>query len=175
MFCFSATPGLFHAFLVERCSSFMEKSKQISTVVHAHGHLVVLLYFPREDFVAAQSLNCVRLFATLWTLACQTPLSLEFSRKNARMGCPFLLQGTFPTQGFNPHLLHCRWILYCWGTREAHREDWSGPFLPAAAWWALSCLCLSAVLWALAPVDGPDSHVYVWGAVSGWLVLCHVD
>ena len=23
-----------------------------------------------------------------------------------------LLQGIFPTQGLNPHLLHCRWILY---------------------------------------------------------------
>ena len=28
------------------------------------------------------------------------------------MGCYFLLQGIFPTQGSNPHLLHCRQILY---------------------------------------------------------------
>ena len=31
------------------------------------------------------------------------------------MGCHFLLQATFPTQGLNPRLLcllHCRWILY---------------------------------------------------------------
>ena len=28
------------------------------------------------------------------------------------MGCPALLQGVFPTQGSNLHLLHCRWILY---------------------------------------------------------------
>ena len=27
------------------------------------------------------------------------------------MGCHFLLQGIFPTQGSNPGLLHCRWIL----------------------------------------------------------------
>ena len=30
------------------------------------------------------------------------------------MGCHFLLQGIFPTQGLNPflqHFLHCRWIL----------------------------------------------------------------
>ena len=35
--------------------------------------------------------------------------------KNAGVGCQFLLQGIFPTQGSNPnllHLLHCRWILY---------------------------------------------------------------
>ena len=32
--------------------------------------------------------------------------------KNTRMGCHALLQGIFPTQGSNPGLLHCRWILY---------------------------------------------------------------
>ena len=34
--------------------------------------------------------------------------------KNTRMGCHFLLQGTFSTQGLNPHLLHHRWMLYQW-------------------------------------------------------------
>ena len=33
--------------------------------------------------------------------------------KNTRVGCHFLLQGIFPTQGLNPGLLHCRQILYC--------------------------------------------------------------
>ena len=31
---------------------------------------------------------------------------------NIGVGCPFLLQGIFPTQGSNPGVLHCRWILY---------------------------------------------------------------
>ena len=38
--------------------------------------------------------------------------------KNTGMGCHFLLQGIFPTQGLNLCLLHCRWIFYClshWG------------------------------------------------------------
>ena len=38
--------------------------------------------------------------------------SWDFSGKNTRVGCHFLLQGIFPTQGSNPHLLHCRRILY---------------------------------------------------------------
>ena len=33
--------------------------------------------------------------------------------KNTGVGGHFLLQGIFLTQGSNPHLLHCRWILYC--------------------------------------------------------------
>ena len=32
--------------------------------------------------------------------------------KNTRVGCHALLQGIFPTQGSNPGLPHCRWILY---------------------------------------------------------------
>ena len=34
-------------------------------------------------------------------------------RKSTGVGCHALLQGIFPTQGSNPGLLHCRWILYC--------------------------------------------------------------
>ena len=32
--------------------------------------------------------------------------------KNTGVGCHAFLQGMFPTQGSNPGLLHCRWILY---------------------------------------------------------------
>ena len=32
--------------------------------------------------------------------------------KNTAVGCHFLLQGIFLTQGSNPGLLHCRQILY---------------------------------------------------------------
>ena len=43
-----------------------------------------------------------------WTVACQTVLSMGFSR----VGCHHLLQGIFPTQGANPGLPHCRQTLY---------------------------------------------------------------
>ena len=32
--------------------------------------------------------------------------------QNSGFGSLSLLQGIFPTQGSNPGLLHCRWILY---------------------------------------------------------------
>ena len=32
--------------------------------------------------------------------------------KNTGVGCHFLLQGIFPTQGSNPGLLHCKQMLY---------------------------------------------------------------
>ena len=42
-----------------------------------------------------------------WTVACQAPLSMEFSRKEYWSGLPF------PSPGeLNLGLLHCRQILY---------------------------------------------------------------
>ena len=66
----------------------------------------------------AQLLSGVRLFATLWTVACQAPLSVEFSRQNTGVGCCFLLQGIFLTQRLNPHLLNWQadsLLLSYWG------------------------------------------------------------
>ena len=50
--------------------------------------------------------------------------------KNTGVGCHSLLQGIFPTQGSNPGLPHCRWILYCLSTRKA-QEYWSGWPIPS--------------------------------------------
>ena len=62
-------------------------------------------------------LSHVRLFATLWTAACQVPLSMGVSQARIlERVCHFLLQGIFLTQGLNLGLLcllHCRQILYC--------------------------------------------------------------
>ena len=44
-------------------------------------------------------------FATLWTVACQAPLSMEFSRQKYWEGCHALLQGIFLTQELNLSLL----------------------------------------------------------------------
>ena len=57
-------------------------------------------------------LSHVRFFATPWTVTHQASLPMGVSRQEYRVGCHALLQGTFPTQGSNPGLLHNRWILY---------------------------------------------------------------
>ena len=40
---------------------------------------------------------------------CSLPGSSDFPGKNTGVGCHFLLQGIFPTQGSNPYLLHWQW------------------------------------------------------------------
>ena len=60
----------------------------------------------------------VQLFVTLWTVAHRAPL-WDSPLKNTGVGCHAVLQGIFPTQGSNPHVLQlllCRQILYPWAT-----------------------------------------------------------
>ena len=47
-----------------------------------------------------------------WTVACQAPLSVGFSRQEYCSGLPFPSPGDLPHQGSNPGLPHCRQILY---------------------------------------------------------------
>ena len=50
----------------------------------------------------------------------------NFPGENTGVGCHFLLQGIFLTQGLNPHLLcllHCRWILYWMSHRGSPTRD----------------------------------------------------
>ena len=59
--------------------------------------------------------SCLTLQCHGLYVAHQTLLSVGFPGKTIGVGCHFLLQGIFPTQGLNPcllHLLHCRRSLY---------------------------------------------------------------
>ena len=50
-------------------------------------------------------------------VAYQAPLSMDSPGKNTGVDSYFLLQGSFPTQGSNPGLPHCRQTLNLWATR----------------------------------------------------------
>ena len=67
------------------------------------------------------SLSRVRLFATPWTVACTRLLRpQDFLGKSTGVGCHFLLQGIFLTQGSNPSLPHCRQTLYRLSHQGSH-------------------------------------------------------
>ena len=69
------------------------------------------LVIPGEPKRKCQPFNLVYLFATLWTIVCQTPLSMRFSRQWYQSHS--ILEGTFPTQELNLSLPHWGRILYC--------------------------------------------------------------
>ena len=67
--------------------------------------------------------SCVRLCGT--PMDCSSPGSSVYGAspgKNTRVGCYAFPQGIFPTQGSNPDLPHCRWILYQLCTWSAYHS-----------------------------------------------------
>ena len=84
-----------------------------NTGVGCHLDSIVLynfLKFHVHDFMQSHdgglvAKSCLAL-ATPWTIACQAPLSMGFSRLEYWSGCHFLLQRIFPNQGSNLCLLH---------------------------------------------------------------------
>ena len=67
-------------------------------------------------FVCVQLLQSFRLSAILWTVACQTPLSMERSQQEYWSELPFPPSGDLPDPGINPHFLHWRQIFTHWAT-----------------------------------------------------------
>ena len=53
-------------------------------------------------------ISCVQFFVTLWTVACQAPLFVEFSRQVYWNGLPFSPPGDLSNPGFK----HCKQIIF---------------------------------------------------------------
>ena len=90
----------------------------ISRLVYVHTHIVCI--YSACMFTHSVMSNSLPLRGPQPTrLLCPW----DFPDKHTGVVCHFLFQGIFLTQGSNLcllHLLHCRWILYCWVTWEAH-------------------------------------------------------
>ena len=58
--------------------------------------------FHASSVQSVQSLSCVRLFTTPWTVAFQAPMSMGFSRQEHWSGLPCLPPGHLPNPGIEP-------------------------------------------------------------------------
>ena len=103
----------------------------------------------RSESEVAQS--CLTL-ATLWTVAHHAPPgnSWEFPGKGTGVGCHFLLQRIFPTQGSNPGLSHCRQTLYHLSHQGSPGTDYG-----RAIFSSLACQLASCCIW---PISGTDAE-----------------
>ena len=82
-------------------------------------------WFQKQQLCMEENLDrnhksCLSPHSILW-LFCPW----DFLGKNTEMGCHFLLQWIFLTQGLNPRLLLGRDILYHWATWEAVSLEWA--------------------------------------------------
>ena len=75
----------------------------------------------KASVAVLQSLGCVWPFGTMWTIACQAPLSMVFPRQEYHRVLPFSSPGDLPLpQGPNPYLLH--WQIDSFPSRHQERH-----------------------------------------------------
>ena len=65
-------------------------------------NFILFLWLSTIHIYMCQSFSCIQLFATLWTVAHQASLSLEFSRQEYRSGLPFSSPEDLPNAGTEP-------------------------------------------------------------------------
>ena len=97
---------------IVRCSLSLSLSLPFLLSEVDNGIIVRKLALPKcvcIYILALVAKLCLTL-ATPQTITHQAPLSMRFPRQDTGVGCQFLLQGIFLTQGLNPHLLQCRWF-----------------------------------------------------------------
>ena len=109
----------------------------------------------------ARTFSHVQLFAAPLTVAHQTLLSMDFPGKNTGVGCCFLLQGIFPTQGSNLSLFMSPALAGGFLITSATSND---PPLPQRySWWVWK-----SDLWLVwGSRTGMPLSLWKWVAVSG--------
>ena len=121
----------------------------ISTIAHTVIMSHDTCWLVSFSVLVAQS--CLTLFDPM---DCSPPYSSVHGILQARIlewvAIPFS-RGSFPTQGSNPSLLHCRWILYYWTTREA----------PGLVGYTLK-MCLYLQFWGALWGDRMSNGYRVW-------------
>ena len=96
-----------HTLQLRVCLPHLKTPQAATQITDPRSHVPQL-----RPGVQAQSLSRVQLFATLWTVAHQAPLSMRFSRQEYWTGLPFPPPGDLPDPGILC-LLHWQcWILY---------------------------------------------------------------
>ena len=103
------------AYPVSRRSSWLRNRTRISAL-QADSWLAELPGKPFEEYVLCVCLVTQSCSTLCYPMDCSLPGSSahgDSPGNNTGVGCHAFLQRIFPTQGLNPGLLHCRWILYC--------------------------------------------------------------
>ena len=91
------------------------KKSRIQSTLFSYSHLYYFYFLLESSTRCCAALSRPVVSDSLWPHGLWPTRLLcprGSPRKNTGVGCQALLQGIFPTQGSNPGILHCRWILY---------------------------------------------------------------
>ena len=85
------------------CQRVVTTLHAITEVVQKYMLFLIFFFFlAHSHIVVVDMLSCVQLSSTLWTIACQALLSMEFSRQEYWSGLPFPPPGDLPEAGIKP-------------------------------------------------------------------------
>ena len=98
-----------------------------------HGHVSINLYLQKRKWSESHSV----MSDSLWPCGLQSPWNSP--GQNTGVGSLSLLQGSLLTQGLNPDLPHCRWILY----QLSHHGSQENGVGDIFGLWATVCLGLT--------------------------------
>ena len=87
---------------------------------HRQGRFTIIVMGSRMFVGGLVAKSCPTL-ATPWTVACQAPLSMGFSRQDYWRGLPCCLPGDLPDPGMEPASPAS--LLYCEATWEAYSSS----------------------------------------------------
>ena len=159
--------------------------------LHAHGRLCTISYFRRgpeqmgeeEQTVLQGGISGWMDCSSSWTYCCVCLVTQSCPTlcdpmdcsppgscvhgvspgKNTRLGCHAFLRRIFPTQGLNPGLPHCWWILYY----LSHRGS---PFWSRRWVWRHRALpCLFSSQWKIEPSACSSKWVYSSHCSGHWM------
>ena len=77
-------------------------NRQCNVEFTPNAHYLLIFLTPLLWKRKFESLSCVRLFAIPWTVVCQAPLPMEFSRQEYWGGLPFPPPGDLTNPGIKP-------------------------------------------------------------------------
>ena len=100
---------------------FSEFSFFFPFLLHILHYFLIKFKLLEDPYFRVPSMKsgCHQLFVTPWTVACQIPLSMEFSRQEYWSGLPFPSPGDLPDSGIEPGSPTLRADLYCLSHRES--------------------------------------------------------
>ena len=127
---------------------FSQFLKQLMPFINKEPNWIVKVWrFPLLDVWAQSHFSCVWLFVTLWTIACQAPLSMGFSRQEYWRGLPCSLSGHLPHPGIEL-VSH----VSCVGRRVLYHQGHLGSPKVQPTALASSTGWLIANVWCMSPI-----------------------
>ena len=144
---------------------------KIPKLTHTHTHTHTPFCFKgimQQACAYAQSLGRIWLFGSLWTVAFQSPLSMEFSRQKYWSGLPFPPPRDPPRDWSGVSCISYigRCIPYDWATRKPHNATYY--LIYHCRFFPVDCKSSKQKSWCFPSCPGSFNVILIQSLLPGW-------